>query len=156
MNLNATIIGQIIAFFVFAWFCKNYVWPPIVAALDERQKKIAEGLEAAGRAEEDLELAQEKAAELLKEAKTDSAGILDQANKRASQIVDEAKEQAREEGQRMIASAQAEIEQEIERAKEQLRVQVAAIAVSGAEKILESSVDERAHSDLLDQLAANL
>jgi len=134
MNLNATIIGQIIAFFVFAWFCKNYVWPPIVAALDERQKKIAEGLEAAGRAEKDLELAQEKAAELLKEAKTDSAGILDQANKRASQIVDEAKEQAREEGQRMIASAQAEIEQEIERAKEQLRAQVAAIAVSGAEK----------------------
>jgi len=156
MNLNATIIGQIIAFFVFAWFCKNYIWPPIVAALDERQKKIAEGLEAAGRAEKDLELAQEKAAELLKEAKTDSAGILDQANKRASQIVDEAKEQAREEGQRMIASAQAEIEQEIERAKEQLRAQVAAIAVSGAEKILESSVDERAHSDLLDQLAANL
>lgn len=156
MNLNATIFGQIIAFFVFAWFCKNYVWPPIVAALDERQKKIAEGLEAAGRAEQDLELAQKKAAELLKEAKEDSAGILEQANKRASQIVDEAKEQAREEGQRMIAAAQAEIEQEVERAKEELRAQVASIAVSGAEKILQSSVDERTHADLLDQLAANL
>jgi len=156
MNLNATIIGQIIAFFVFVWFCKNYVWPPIVAALDERQKKIADGLEAAGRAEKDLELAQEKAAELLKEAKVDSAAILEQANKRASQILDEAKEQARTEGQRLIAAAQAEIEQEVERAKEHLRAQVAGIAISGAEKILEASVDEKAHASLVEKLAASL
>jgi F-type H+-transporting ATPase subunit b len=109
-----------------------------------------------GRAEKDLELAQEKAAELLKEAKADSAGILEQANKRASQIVDEAKDQAREESKRLLAAAQAEIEQEVERAKEQLRAQVASIVVAGAEKILESSVDEKTHANLLDQLAANL
>ncbi|MDG1851174.1 MAG: F0F1 ATP synthase subunit B [Gammaproteobacteria bacterium] len=156
MNLNATIFGQIIAFFVFAWFCKNYVWPPIVAALDERQKKIADGLEAADRAGKDLELAQEKASQLLKEAKKDSVSILDQANKRASQIVDEAKEQARLEGQRLITAAQAEIEQEVLRAKEDLRAQVSALAISGAEKILQSSVDEKVHASMLDQLATSL
>lgn len=156
MDLNATIIGQSIAFFVFVWFCMKYVWPPITGALEERQKKIAEGLESADRAAKDLELAQERASALLKEAKTDSAGILDQANKRANQIVEEAKEQAREEGQRMIAGAQAEIEQEVNRAKEQLRAQVASIAVAGAEKILESEVDEKAHHDLTEKLAASL
>lgn len=156
MDLNATIIGQSIAFFVFVWFCMKYVWPPITGALEERQKKIAEGLESADRAAKDLALAQERASELLKEAKADSASILDQANKRANQIVEEAKEQAREEGQRMIAGAQAEIEQEVNRAKEQLRAQVASIAVAGAEKILESEVDEKAHQDLTEKLAASL
>lgn len=156
MDLNATIIGQSIAFFVFVWFCMKYVWPPITGALEERQKKIAEGLESADRAAKDLELAQERASALLKEAKSDSASILDQANKRANQIVEEAKEQAREEGQRMIAGAQAEIEQEVNRAKEQLRAQVASIAVAGAEKILESEVDEKAHQDLTEKLAASL
>lgn len=156
MDLNATIIGQSIAFFVFVWFCMKYVWPPITGALEERQKKIAEGLESADRAAKDLELAQERASALLKEAKTDSASILDQANKRANQIVEEAKEQAREEGQRMIAGAQAEIEQEVNRAKEQLRAQVASLAVAGAEKILESEVDEKAHQDLTEKLAASL
>lgn len=156
MNLNATIFGQIIAFFVFVWFCKNYVWPPIVAALEERQKKIADGLAAADRADKDLEIAQERASELLKEAKQNSASIIDQANKRANQIVDEAKEQAREEGQRLIAGAQAEIEQELNRAKEQLRAQVAGIAISGAEKILEASIDEKAHAELAEKMAASL
>lgn len=156
MNLTATIIGQIIAFFAFAWFCMVYVWPPIVNALAERQKKIADGLQAAERAGHDLELAQQRASELLKDAKASSAGIIDQANKRASQIVEEAKEQAREEGQRMIAGAKAEIEQEVNRAKEALRAQVAAIAVAGAEKILESSIDESKHADLVESLAAGL
>ena len=95
MDLNATIIGQIIAFFVFVWFCQRYVWPPITKAMEDRQKKIADGLEAASRADHDLALAQERAAALLKEAKTSSAGIIDQANKRANQIIDEAKEKAR-------------------------------------------------------------
>jgi F-type H+-transporting ATPase subunit b len=156
MNLNATILGQIFAFFVFAWFCMNYVWPPIVKALEERQKKIADGLEAAGRASKDLELAQERAAEMLKEAKTNSAGIIDQANKRANQIIDEAKEKAREEGNRLKAGAQAEIEQQLNQAREQLRQQVAVLAVAGAEKILESSVDAKAHEDMLSKLAASL
>ncbi len=134
MNLNATIVGQIIAFFLFVWFCQAYVWPPIVKALEERRKKIADGLEAASRAEHDLDLAQQRAAELLREAKEGSAGIIDQANKRANQIIDEAKDKARE----------------------QLRQQVATLAVAGAEKILQSSVDAKAHSELLNKLAASL
>ena len=143
MNLNATIIGQSIAFAIFVWFCLKYVWPPITAALAERQKKIADGLEAAKRAQTDLNLAQNKAADELRDAKVKSAEIIDMANKRANQIVDEAKDKARDEGQRLIAGAQAEIEMEVQRAREVLRAQVAAIAISGAEKILESSVDQR-------------
>jgi F-type H+-transporting ATPase subunit b len=156
MNLNATIIGQIIWFFAFAWFCQAYVWPPLVKALSDRQKKIADGLEAASRAGKDLELAQERAVELLRDAKTNSAGIIDQANKRANQIIDEAKEKAREEGLRIKAGAQAEIEQQISQAREQLRHQVAVLAVAGAEKILQSSVDAKAHGELLNKLSASL
>jgi len=156
MDLNATIIGQSIAFFVFVWFCMKFVWPPIVAALDERQKKIADGLEAASRAETDLDLAKDRAAEMLREAKVDSAGIIDQANKRASKIIDEAKEQAREEGKRILSGAQAEIEQEVNRAREQLRRQVVEISIAGAEKILEASVDESKHRELAERLAASL
>ena len=156
MNLNATIIGQIIAFFLFAWFCQALVWPPLVKALADRQKKIADGLEAASRAGKDLEVAQEKAAEMLREAKTSAAGVIDQANKRANQIIDEAKDKAREEGVRIKAGAQAEIEQQISQAREQLRQQVATLAVAGAEKILQSSVDAKAHSELLNKLAASL
>lgn len=156
MDITATIIGQIIAFSFFVWFCMKKVWPPLTAALQERQKKIADGLEAAERAEKDLELAQERAMEELREARSQASGIIDQATKRSNQIIDEAKEQAREEGQRLIAGAKAEIEQEVNRAKEQLRSQVAAIAISGAEKILEASIDEAAHRDLAEKLAANL
>jgi F-type H+-transporting ATPase subunit b len=156
MNLNATIVGQIIAFFLFVWFCQAYVWPPIVQALEDRRKKIADGLDAASRAEHDLELAQQRAAELLREAKENSAGIIDQANKRANQIIDEAKDKARDEGNRIKAGAQAEIEQQVNQAREQLRQQVAGLAIAGAEKILESSVDAKAHADMLNKLAASL
>jgi F-type H+-transporting ATPase subunit b len=156
MNLNATIIGQIFAFFLFAWFCQAVVWPPIVKALEERKKKIADGLDAADRAGRDLEQAQERAAELLKDAKANSAGIIDQANKRANQIIDEAKDKARDEGNRIKAGAQAEIEQQINQAREQLRQQVATLAVAGAEKILERTVDQNAHAELLKKLAASL
>lgn len=156
MNLNATIIGQSIAFAIFVWFCLKYVWPPITAAMAERQKKIADGLEAADRAQRDLNLAQNKAADELREAKVKSAEIIDMANKRANQIVDEAKDKAREEGQRLIAGAQAEIEMEVQRAREVLRAQVAAIAISGAEKILEASVDQAANEELVKKLASEL
>jgi F-type H+-transporting ATPase subunit b len=156
MNLNATIIGQIFAFFLFVWFCQAIVWPPIVNALEERKKKIADGLDAADRAGRDLEQAQERAAELLKDAKANSAGIIDQANKRANQIIDEAKDKAREEGNRIKAGAQAEIEQQVNQAREQLRQQVATLAVAGAEKILERTVDQNAHAELLKKLAASL
>ncbi len=156
MNINATIIGQAIAFFFFAWFCMKYVWPPVTSALRERQKKIGEGLDAAERAARDLELAKEKATQALREGKEQAAGIIDQANKRASQIVDEAKEQAVTEGDRLKAAAQAEIDQEMNRAKEALRSQVAALAIAGAEKILAKSVDSKAQAELVDKLAAEL
>jgi F-type H+-transporting ATPase subunit b len=149
VNINLTIIGQAIAFFFFVVFCMKYVWPPITGALAERKKKIAEGLDAADRATRDLHLAQEKATANLRESKLE-------ANKRASQIVDEAKEQARAEAERVKVAAQAEIEQDVNRAKEALRSQVAALVVAGAERILETSIDEKAHAQLLDKLATEL
>lgn len=156
MNINMTLIGQTIAFAIFVWFCIKYVWPPISSALHERQKKIADGLDAASRASRDLELAQEQAAQTLRETKEQSSQILDQANKRASQIVEEAREQARAEGERLVASARTEIDQEINRAKEELRAQVSHLAIVGAERVLEASIDEKAHRKLVDKLAAEL
>ncbi|MAM57241.1 F0F1 ATP synthase subunit B [Salinicola sp. LHM] len=156
MNLNLTLIGQAIAFAVFVWFCMKYVWPPVMQALQERQKKIADGLDAASRATRDLELAQEKAEETLRESKEQAQQILEQANKRANQIVEEARDNARAEGERIIAGARSEIDQEINRAKEELRAQVSLLAVAGAERILESSIDEAKHRELVDKLAAEL
>ena len=156
MNLNLTLIGQAIAFAVFVWFCMKYVWPPVMQALQERQKKIADGLDAASRATRDLELAQEKADETLRESKEQAQQILEQANKRANQIVEEARDNARAEGERIIAGARSEIDQEINRAKEELRAQVSLLAVAGAERILESSIDEAKHRELIDKLAAEL
>lgn len=156
MNFNATIIGQTIAFIVFVWFCYKFVWPPIIAAMAARQQRIEEGLEAANRADKDLELAQKKAGEQLTEAKAQAAKIVEQANKRAAQIVDEAKEQAVVEGDRIKAAAQAEIEREVSQAREALRGRVAELALVGASKVLESSVDAKAHGAMLDKLAAEL
>jgi len=156
VDFNLTLIGQSIAFFVFWWFCQSKVWPLFANIMDERKKKIADGLEAADQAQRDLVLAQEKFTDSMKEAKVEAAAIIDQANKRANQIVDEAKDQARDEGQRLIAGANAEIEQEVNRAKEVLRSQVAAIAIAGAEKILESSIDRAANEELINKLAGEL
>jgi F-type H+-transporting ATPase subunit b len=156
VNINLTLIGQIIAFAVFVAFCMKFVWPPLINAMEERAKKIADGLDAANRAERDLELAQQKAGEKLRESKEKAAEIIEQANKRANQIIDEAKNAAREEGSRLAVAAQAEIEQEVNRAKEGLRKQVSALAVAGASKILAKSVDEAVHGELLDQLANEL
>jgi F-type H+-transporting ATPase subunit b len=156
MDLNATIIGQSIAFIIFVWFCMKYVFPPVNAILEERQKKIADGLEAADRAQRDLNLAQNKAAEELREAKIKSSEIIELANKRASQIVDDAKDKAKEEGLRLINGAKAEIDMEIQRAREVLRAQVAAIAIAGAEKILETSIDQAANEELVKKLASEL
>lgn len=156
MNINLTLIGQSISFFLFVWFCMKFVWPVIRNMMDEREKQIADGLEAADRAGRDLELAQEKATHQLREAKEQAASIIEQANKRASQIVEEAKDTAREEADRVKAAAHAEVEQEVNRAKEALRAQVATLAIAGAEKVLESSIDMSAHQVLLDKLAAEL
>ena len=156
MNINLTLIGQMIAFAAFVLFCMKYVWPPILAAMAERAEKIADGLAAADRAGHDLELAQEKAVERLKEAKEEASGIIDAANKRANQIVDEAKDAARTEGDRLKEAAQAEIDQEINRAREELRGQVATLALAGAEKLLEAEIDASRHAQLVDKLAAEL
>lgn len=156
MNLNLTLIGQMVAFVCFVVFCMRYVWPPILAAMKEREEKIADGLAAADRASHDLELAQEKAVERLKEAKEEAAGIIDAANKRANQLIEEAKEAALVEADRVKASAQAEIEQETNRAREALRSQVAALSLAGAEKVLGAAIDQQAHGELVEKLAAEL
>ncbi|MGB0446861.1 MAG: F0F1 ATP synthase subunit B [Pseudomonadales bacterium] len=156
MSINMTILGQIISFVIFVLICMKYVWPPLTAALAERQKKIAEGLDAADKAARDLEAAQQSVEAELQESKARAAELIEQANKRASQIIDEAKTAAQSEGDRIKAAAQAEIEQEVNRAKEALRAQVATLAVTGAEKILGASVDMNNHQELVDKLAAEL
>jgi F-type H+-transporting ATPase subunit b len=156
VNINLTLFGQLISFLFFIWFCKKFVWTAIIHSMEERQKKIADGLDAADRASRDLELAQEKATERLKDAKQEATAIIEQANKRANQIVDEAKEQAKTEGDRLKVAAQAEIEQEMNRAKEELRNNVATLALAGAEKILKANIDEGTNRALVDDLAAQL
>jgi F-type H+-transporting ATPase subunit b len=156
VNINLTLIGQMLAFVAFVIFCMKYVWPPILAAMQEREQKISDGLAAADKASHDLELAKEKAVERLKEAKEEASGIIEAANRRANQIIDEAKEAAVAEADRVKASAQAEIEQETNRAREQLRSQVAALSLAGAEKVLGASIDAAAHADIVDKLAAEL
>ena len=156
MNINLTLIGQMLAFVCFVVFCMKFVWPPIIAAMREREAKIADGLAAADRASHDLELAQEKAVERLKEAKVEAAGIVDAANKRGNQLVEEAKQAALVEAERVKTAAQAEVEQETNRAREQLRGQVAALSLAGAEKVLGAAIDQKAHADLVDKLAAEL
>ncbi|MEJ2308351.1 MAG: F0F1 ATP synthase subunit B [Gammaproteobacteria bacterium] len=156
MNINLTLIGQLIAFVVFVWFTKKYVWTPIIAALNERKSRIADGLAAAERGQHEQELAKERAVDEIRKAKTQAAEIINQANKRANEIVDEAKEHAKVEGNRILAAAQAEIEQETNRAREALRGKVAELAVSGAEKILRREINADAHSEVLDTVARQL
>lgn len=156
MNINATLFGQAIAFALFVWFCMKFVWPPLIAAIEDRQKKISDGLTQAERAGKDLELAQAKAVEKLKEAKTQAAEIIEQANKRRAQIVDEAKVEAESERAKIVAQGEAEVEGERSRAREELRQQVSTLAIAGAEKIIKRSIDKEANSDIIDQLVAEL
>lgn len=156
MNFNATLLGQSVAFLLFVWFCMKYVWPPLMNAIEERQKRIADGLANADRAVKDLELAQAKATDQLKDAKATANEIIEQANKRKAQIVDEAKAEADAERNKIIAQGYAEIEAERNRVKEDLRQQVATLAILGAEKILERSIDKAAQSDIVDKLVAEL
>ena len=156
MNINATLIGQSVAFFIFVMFCMKYVWPPVITALHERQKKIADGLDAASRAARDLELAHEKVGQQLREAKTQAAEIIEQAKKRGNQIVEEAVEKARIDADRVKVQAQAEIEQELNSVKDALRAQLGALAVGGAEKILGATIDQNAHAELVNKLAAEI
>jgi len=156
MNFNATLIGQSITFVFFVWFCMKFVWPPIMNALEAREKQIADGLAMADRGKHELELAAKKAGDSLRDAKAQAGEVIAQAEKRAAQIIEEAKLAAKDEGDRQLAAAQANIAQETNRAREALREQVAALAVAGAEKILRREVNAQTHADLLGQLKAEL
>ncbi|MFN3237565.1 MAG: F0F1 ATP synthase subunit B [Pseudomonadales bacterium] len=156
MSINLTLVGQMIAFTMFVIFCMKYVWPPLIAAMRERQEALDAGLQRAAEAEKQLEDANEAAAGELEDAKKQSAELIAQAQRRASQIVEEAKQAAEEEVARVKAGAEAEIEQEINRARESLRAQVGQLAIEGAEKILEKSVDRAAHEEMLGKLASRL
>ncbi|AGH79978.1 ATP synthase F0 subunit B [Psychromonas sp. CNPT3] len=156
MNINATLLGQAIAFIMFVWFCMKFVWPPLLDAIEARQKLIADGLTQAERAGKDLQLAQAKATDKLKEAKVQAAEIIDQANKRRAQIVDEAKTEGETERQKIITQGTAEVESERNRAREELRQQVTILAIAGAEKIIKHSIDKNANSDIIDKLVTEL
>ena len=156
MNINATLIGQLVAFAVFVIFCMKYVWPPLMAAIEERQKTIADGLADAERAGKDLELAQEEATAKLRDAKQKAADIIEQAKKRANQLVDEETQRGHAEREKIINQGYAEIEAERNRAKEDLRKQVAALAVVGAERILQREIDAAAQDDIVEKLVAEL
>jgi F-type H+-transporting ATPase subunit b len=156
MNINATLIAQAIMFALFVWFCMKFVWTPIMGALEQRRKLIADGLADAERAKHDLEMAAKRSAEILREAKEKAGEIVSNGEKRASEIIEAAKGQAKVEGDRIITGAKAEIDQEVFRAREQLRTQVSAIALAGAGKILGREIDAKAHNDLLDKLVAEI
>ena len=156
MNITLTLIGQSISFFLFVLFTMKYVWPPLMDALNERKKKIADGLAEAERGHHELELAEEKAKKVLREGKEKSQEFINQAQRRHDEIVEEAKKHAREEGERILAAAQAQIEQERQRAKEALRTQVAMLAIAGAEQILMREVDEGTHNQVLNKISTEL
>lgn len=156
MDINATLIGQMITFIVFVVFTMKYVWPPITKAMQEREKKIADGLAAAERGEHSLELAQKKAVEIIHEAKQTAAEIVEHANNRAMLALDDAKENARIESDRIIAHARTEIKQQINAAKQKLHNEVANLALGIAEKIVEQDINPATHQKLLDKMAGSL
>ena len=156
MDINLTIIGQTFAMIVFVWFCMKFVWPPMMLALDERRQTIADGLAAAEQGRQALSEAQSKYDEKVHEAREEAAQIIAKANKRSGEIVDEARVSAREEGEKLLAQAQAEIELEKARARDELRGQVAAVAMSGARQLLERELSGTDHQAMLDKLAAEL
>ncbi|HHM04140.1 MAG TPA: F0F1 ATP synthase subunit B [Gammaproteobacteria bacterium] len=156
MNITATLIGQIAAFVLLIWFVNKVLWGPVTKLLEDRQKRIADGLSAAEKGKHELALAEEHAKEALRNAKSQAADILAQAEKRGAEIIEEAKVSAREEGERLIAAAKADIEREVNQAREQLRGQVAELAVLGAQQILKREIDAKAHDDLVKSLVAQL
>lgn len=152
MEINLTLVIQMIVFASFVWFTMKFVWPPLMKALDERQQKIADGLSAAERGQRELELAQHRAKDEIKQARVQASDIIDKANHRAEQILDTAKADAKEEAQRLARLAQEQLAQEVSRAKEVLKQQMSALAVMGAEKILLREIDEESNRALVDNL----
>ena len=156
MDINLTLIGQTIAMIVFVWFCMKFIWPPILEAIEARQQQIEDGLAAADRGEEKLVAAREEADGIIAEARQPATTILDKANSRANEIVADGKAAGEKERERQLAAASAEIEQETNRAREELRGQVSAVALAGAEKILNREIDAGEHEDILGKLAQQL
>ena len=156
MDIGMTLLGQALTFALLIAFTAKFIWPPLMAAIEERQQKIAEGLAAADNAQKNLAQAQDKVNEALKDARVKANEIIDQAHARANQIVDAAKNDAIAEGNRQKVLAQSEIDASANRAKEDLRKQVSALAVTGAEKLLRREIDASAHKALLDELAAEI
>ncbi|MBF8269137.1 MAG: ATP synthase subunit B [Gammaproteobacteria bacterium] len=156
MNMNLTLLGQAIGFILFVWFCNIYVWPYILKALEEREKRVADGLAAAAKGHHELELAEKRATDILRDGKTQSQGYITQAQKRADELVDEAKQNAQAEASRIIAAGRAQIEQERQQVREELRTQVARLAVAGAEQILMREVDQATHKEVLSKISASL
>ena len=157
MDINiGTLGGQTLAMIVFVWFCMKYIWPHIMGAIEERQEKIAQGLAAAEQGAEQLDRAKAEADEIIAEARRQATQILDQANARANEIVADGKNEGVRERERQLSAAKAEIEQETNRAREELRGQVSAVAIAGAEKILNREIDASTHDDILGDLAAQI
>ena len=156
MNINFSLIAQAVAFALFIWFTVRFVWPPLLGAIEARQKQIADGLAAGEQGRKSLEISTRQAEEAIAEARARAAEIVSQAERRAVQLIEEAKGAAKDEGTREKAAAKAEIGQEVQRARELLREQVAALAVAGAEKILRREVDAKAHAELLEGIKKQL
>ncbi len=156
MDINMTLIGQTIAMIVFVWFCMKFIWPPLLEAIEERQQKIADGLAAADKGQERLAEATAEAKGIIDDARKQATSILDQAHSFANEIVGEGKADGAKERDRQLVAAKAEIEQESNRAREELRGEVSAIAIASAEKILEREIDGKQHQDILGKLAAEL
>ncbi len=156
MDINMTHIGQTIAMIIFVWFSMKFIWPPILNAIEERQKQIEEGLAAADKGQQSLVRAAAEADEVVAEARKQATGILAQAHARANEIVADGKSDGVKERERQLSAAKAEIEQEANRAREELRGQVSAIAIASAEKILMREIDSKAHDDILGKLAQEL
>ncbi len=156
MNITATLIGQMLVFAILIWFIRAVLWDPMLKMLDDRKRRIAEGLAAAERGRHEQELAEERASETLRGAKQQAAEIITQAQRRAGEILDEAKTVAREEGERIKAMAQAEIEQGVNQVREQLRKEVTGIAIDAAQKVIKKEIDPAVHRQVLDELIARI
>ena len=153
MNINATLLAQSVVFLALVWFTMKFIWPLVIEAIDKRNKEIADGLEAAARGRSELDLAQERIDKLVADARRQASEIIDQANGRAARIIDEGREEGEQERLRLVATAHSDIQREVTQARDELRDQVASMAIAGAEKILQREIDARAHGDMLQRFA---
>ena len=153
MNINATLLGQVLVFAALVWFTMKFIWPQVIEAIDQRNKEISDGLEAAARGRSELDAAQGRIDQLVSQARSQASEIIEQANGRASRIVDEAREEGERERLRLVASAHSEIERETMQARDELREQVAGLAIAGAEKILQREIDAGVHGAMLQRFA---